>query len=314
MTDRRQRRIAAVIAAFNPDDDLLAHAAAIRAQVDELVVVDDCSTAPDAAGIFSRLTQDGITVLAMPRNSGIAATLNRGVEEVEATTRPEFILTFDQDSLPVAGYVDNALATYDRATAAGHRVGFVSAESFSGHRVPAMSIGTGTGTGQPEAFDPMQSGFFVPATTFAAIGRFEAGFFIDCVDSEFTARARAAGYSVLIGAGCAVEHRLGARLPARLFGRQLRFKGNELSFNYYAPFRMYYIVRNGTVLIRRYWRRNPAWLLRRSVEESKAQILRFTFSPDRSSLVAAAWQGLLDAVRGRDGQISNDLLNRFRAR
>ena len=312
MTDRRQRRIAAVIAAFNPDDDLLAHAAAIRAQVDELVVVDDCSTAPEAAGIFSQLTQDGVTVLAMPHNSGIAATLNRGVEELEATSRPEFILTFDQDSLPVDGYVDNALATFDQATAAGRKVGFVSAESFSGHRVPAM--GTGTGDGQPEAFDPMQSGFFIPAATFAAIGRFEAGFFIDCVDSEFTARARAAGYAILIGAGCAVEHRLGARLPATAFGRQLRFKGTGLSFNYYSPFRMYYIVRNGTTLIRRYWRRNPAWLLRRSVEETKAQLLRFTFSPDRRNLMTAAWHGLLDSVRGRDGRITNDLLNRFRAR
>ncbi len=312
MTDRRQRRIAAVIAAFNPDADLLANAAAIRAQVDELVVVDDCSTAPEAAGIFKQLARDGVTVLAMPDNSGIAATLNRGVAELEATTRPEFILTFDQDSLPVAGYVDNALATYDRATAAGQRVGFVSAESFSGHRVP--TLGPGTGTGQPEAFDPMQSGFFIPAATFTAIGRFEAGFFIDCVDSEFTARARAAGYTIPVGAGCAVEHRLGARLPAKAFGRQLRFRGNELSFNYYAPFRMYYIVRNGTVLIRRYWRRNPAWLLRRSVEESKALVLRFSFSPDRRNLLAAAWQGLLDAVRGRDGRISNDLLSRFRAR
>ncbi|MET3919692.1 glycosyltransferase [Arthrobacter sp. UYEF20] len=310
MTERRQRRIAAVIAAFNPDDDLLANAAAIRAQVDELVVVDDCSADPAAAGILARLQQQGVMVLAMPRNSGIAAALNRGVEELEATTAPEFILTFDQDSLPVAGYVDNALASYLLATAAGRRVGFVSAESFSGHRVPAL----GKTDGLAEAFDPMQSGFFIPVSTFAAIGRFDSGFFIDCVDSEFTARVRAAGYSVLIGAGCAVDHRLGARLPATVFGRPLRLKGSALSFNYYSPFRMYYIVRNGTTLIRRYWRRNPSWLLRRLVEESKAQLLRFAFSPDRGSLAIAAWHGFRDSSRGREGQISNELVNRFRAR
>lgn len=310
MTERRQRRIAAVIAAFNPDDELLANAAAIRAQVDELIVVDDCSSAPAAAGIFTQLQEQGSKVLALPRNSGIAAALNRGIEELEATTSPEFVLTFDQDSLPVPGYVDNALASYERATAAGRKVGFVSAESFSGHRVPAL----GKADGPSEAFDPMQSGFFIPVSTFSAIGRFETGFFIDCVDSEFTARARAAGYSVPIGAGCEVGHRLGARLPATVFGRPLRFRGSDLSFNYYSPFRMYYIVRNGTTLLRRYWQRNPSWILRRLVEETKAQLLRFAFSPDRRNLLIAAWQGFLDSGRGREGRISNELVNRFRAR
>jgi rhamnosyltransferase len=308
VTDRHQRRVAAVIAAFNPDEDLLANAAAIRAQVDELIVVDDGSPAPEAAGIFARLRDQGVKVLVQPHNSGIAAALNRGVDELESMASPEFILTFDQDSLPVADYVANALASYTRATASGRKVGFVCAESFSGHRVPAL----GQADSPAEAFDPMQSGFLVPVSTFTAIGKFETGFFIDCVDSEFTARTRAAGYSVLIGEGCEVGHRLGARLPATVFGRPLRFRGTGLSFNYYSPFRMYYIVRNGTTLVRRYWRRNPSWILRRLVEETKAQLLRFVFSPDRGNLVIAAWHGFLDARRGRQGRISDELVNRFR--
>jgi rhamnosyltransferase len=310
VTERRQRRIAAVVAAFNPDDDLLVNAAAIRSQVDELIVVNDCSTDPAADGIFAELRLRGVQVLDLPSNSGIAAALNRGIEELAATTVPEFILTFDQDSLPVDEYVDKALESYDRASAAGLKVGFVSAESFSRHRVPTLGK-----TGDfAEAFDPMQSGFFIPVSTFAAIGRLETGFFIDCVDSEFTVRARAAGYSVLVGAGCAVEHRLGARLPVTVLGRPLRFKGSALSFNYYSPFRMYYIARNGTTLTRRYWRRNPSWVFRRLLEETKAQLLRFAFSPDRRNLAIAAWQGCLDSLRGRDGQISNELVNRFRVR
>ncbi|WP_168709287.1 glycosyltransferase [Arthrobacter sp. PAMC25564] len=310
MTDRQDRRVAAVIAAFNPDEDLLVNAAAIRAQVDELVVVDDGSPAPAAAGIFTRLRDQGVEVLVQPHNSGIAAALNRGVGELRSTMSPEFILTFDQDSLPAPDYVANALASYARATASGRKVGFVCAESFSGHPVPAL----GRADSLAEAFDPMQSGFLIPVSTFAAIGTFETGFFIDCVDSEFTARARAAGYSVLIGAGCEVGHRLGARLPARLFGRPLRFRGTGLSFNYYSPSRMYYIVRNGTTLVRRYWRRNPAWVLRRLVEETKAQLLRFVFSPDRGKLTIAAWHGLLDSRRGQQGRISDELVSRFRAR
>ena len=310
MIESPQRRTAAVIAAFNPDDELLTNAAAIAAQVGQLVVVDDGSTSPTAAPIFDHLTEAGVEVLRLDQNSGIAAALNRGIEELGATTRPEFVLTFDQDSLPVPDYVSRALATFDDATAQGKKVGFVSAESFSGHRVPVL----GTANGLNEAFDPMQSGFFIPMSTLADVGDFEAGFFIDCVDSEFTARVRAAGYSILIGAGCEVGHRLGARLPAKMLGRPVRLRGNDLSFNYYSPFRMYYIMRNGATLVRRYWRRNPVWVIRRLVEDAKAQLLRFAFSPDRRYLAIAAWEGLVDSCRGRQGRISQDLLNRIQPR
>lgn len=310
MIESPQRRTAAVIAAFNPDDELLSNAESIGVQVDELIVVDDCSTSPASESIFDRLSETGAKVLRLSSNSGIAAALNRGLEELEATTRPDFVLTFDQDSLPVPRYVANALATYDRATAKGQRVGFVSAETFSGHRVPAL----GTSIGLPEAFDPMQSGFFIPYSTLADVGNFETGFFIDCVDSEFTARVRAAGYRIIIGEGCEVGHRLGARLPAKVLGRPLRLRGDDLSFNYYSPFRMYYIMRNGTTLARRYWRRNPVWVMRRMLEDAKAQLLRFAFSPDRRYLAIAAWEGFVDSCRGRQGRISPDLLDRLQPR
>lgn len=308
MTERHNKRVAAVIAAFNPDDDLLVNAAAIRRQVDELVVVDDCSSSPTAAAIFEQLQERGIQVVHQPTNSGIAASLNRGMAELRVT--PDFILTFDQDSLPVEDYVPRALDTYEQATSSGLKVGFVSPESFSGHKVPTQGLSKGF----PEAFDPMQSGFFIPSSTLAAIGNFDAGFFIDCVDSEFTARARAARYHVIVGNGCEVGHRLGVRIPAKIGRRLLHLRGVELSFNYYSPFRMYYIMRNGTTLVRRYWRSNPAWIVRRLAEDFKAQILRFSFSPDRKYLAMAAWQGFLDACSGKQGRISQELLNRVSAR
>ncbi|GAA4029862.1 MULTISPECIES: glycosyltransferase [Arthrobacter] len=310
MIESPQRRTAAVIAAFNPDNELLTNAESIAAQVDELIVVDDCSTSSAAESIFDDLAATGVKVLRLGSNSGIAAALNRGIKELESSTRPDFVLTFDQDSLPVREYVANALATYDRAASVGKKVGFVSAETFSGHRVPVL----GASNGVSEAFDPMQSGFFIPLSTLAHVGNFEAGFFIDCVDSEFTARVRAAGYSIVIGSGCEVRHRLGARLPAKVFGWPLRLRGKDLSFNYYSPFRMYYIMRNGTTLARRYWRSNPAWVLRRMVEDAKAQLLRFAFSPDRRSLAIAAWEGVVDSCRGRQGRINQDLLNRIQPR
>jgi rhamnosyltransferase len=278
--------------------------------VDDLVVVDDCSTASTAAGIFEDLASLGINVSHLPANSGIGAAMNSGIDALMRAGSPDFILTFDQDSTPVSGYVTSAVETYDDATRAGLKVGFVSAESFSGHPVPTLR----SRSGFAEAFDPMQSGFLVPATTLAVIGHFEAGFFIDCVDSEFTARARAAGYSVLTGRGCEVAHRLGRRLPAKFLGRPVHLGGSELSFNYYSPLRMYYIMRNGTTLARRYLPKAPLWVLRRLAEDAKAQTLRFAFSPDRGKLAAAAWAGLWDSFRGKQGRIDSELASRVLTR
>ncbi|WP_159826593.1 glycosyltransferase [Arthrobacter sp. 9AX] len=299
-----------MIAAYNPDTDLIANAQAILKQVDELVVVDDCSGGSNAESIFADLAALGITVVHQPENSGIGAALNRGIEALASNATPDFVLTFDQDSMPVPNYVSSALNTYDDAVGAGIKVGFVTAESFSGHRVPTVKARHQF----HEAFDPMQSGFFVPMETIDSLGQFEAGFFIDCVDSEYTARARASGFSVLAGQGCEVAHRLGRRLPARLMGHAVRLGGSELSFNYYPPLRMYYIMRNGTTLARRYLAKAPLWVLRRLIEDAKAQLLRFTFSPDRGQLAAAAWAGLRDSFGGRQGRISSELASRVTSR
>ncbi|MFH5878073.1 glycosyltransferase [Arthrobacter sp. NA-172] len=103
MIESPQRRTAAVIAAFNPDDDLLSNAESIGKQVDEIIVVDDCSTSPASESILDQLAATGVKILRLSSNSGIAAALNFGIEELESTTRPDFVLTFDQDSLPVPG-------------------------------------------------------------------------------------------------------------------------------------------------------------------------------------------------------------------
>jgi rhamnosyltransferase len=310
VTTPRQRRIGAVIAAYNPDTDLIANAVAILRQVDELVVVDDCSSEPAAESIFADLAALGVTIVRQIENSGIGAALNRGIEALASKAAPDFVLTFDQDSMPVPDYVTSALKTYDDAVRAGIRVGFVTAESFSGHRVTTLNARHHF----HEAFDPMQSGFFVPMETIDSLGQFEAEFFIDCVDSEYTARARASGFSVLAGQGCEVAHRLGRRLPARIMGRAVRLGGSELSFNYYSPLRMYYIMRNGTTLARRYLAKAPLWVLRRLIEDAKAQLLRFAFSPDRGQLAAAAWAGLRDSFCGRHGRINSELASRVTSR
>jgi rhamnosyltransferase len=298
--------VVAIVASYRPDADLVATAAQLAEQFDHVVVVDDGSP-HEFSACLDEIEATGVRVLRRPQNAGIAASLNAGIRSAEESWRPDYVVTFDQDSVPVEDYAARALATYREARAAGRRVGFVVASSYSGHPVHTR----GEVAGFAVAFDPMQSGFVIPRETLDLIGHLDDGLVIDGVDSEYTARARAAGLDVLVGAGCDIRHQLGRRDPARLFGRPLRVLGREISYNYHSPQRVYYIARNGTTLTRRYLLKDPSWVLRRLGEETKAHLLRLAFSPNRRAIATAMIAGYRDSFGGRSGQVSVPLADRL---
>ncbi|MEP6799736.1 MAG: family 2 glycosyl transferase, partial [Lapillicoccus sp.] len=162
------------------------------------------------------------------------------------------------------------------------------------------------------AFDPMQSGWVVPVGTFDRVGLLEEDLVIDGVDSEFTARCRAAGLDPVVGAGCALEHGQGERMPARLLGRPVAVRGVAVAYNRHAPARVYYMTRNGTIITRRYLVRQPRWVLRRLGEEALAHVIRLAFDPQRGRLVVAILAGWRDGLLGRTGRIPADLEQRLR--
>lgn len=297
---------AAVIAAYRPSPTLVSTVRALAMQVDHIVIVDDGSP-EGSAGVLAELEGTGATVLRLPTNQGIAVALNTGVNHAREQWLPDYFITLDQDSVLSEDYVATALETVARAQAAGVGVGFVCAASYSGHPSPAM----GEIQGFRQAFDPMQSGFVIPRKTIESVGPFASDFFIDGVDSDFTMRCREAGLATIIGPDCAIEHDLGERGKAVVLGRSVSLFGREISFNYHSPSRIYYICRNGTVLTKRYARRYPKWVARRLIEESKAHLLRFLFSPNRVKLLTAAAAGFRDALRSRMGRIPADLETRL---
>lgn len=298
--------VAAVIAAYKPAAALVHTLEALARQVTHIIVVDDGS--PDAsAQIFADLEQAGALVIHQGTNQGIGAALNAGVTRAGEVFHPDYFITLDQDSVLVDDYVSQAMETLTRARAAGLDVGFICAESYSGHASPVWKAGQGF----RQAFDPMQSGFFIPRETIDTVGLFAAEFFIDGVDSDFTMRCRTAGLATIIGPGCTIEHDLGERGQAEILGRKVRVLGREIGFNYHSPSRIYYICRNGTVLSKRYLRSNPQWVSRRLVEEFKAHLLRFLFSPNRVALLTAAVAGLRDGFNSKSGRIPSALEKRL---
>ncbi|UPO75590.1 glycosyltransferase [Arthrobacter sp. Helios] len=296
MTD--SYRVAAVISAYNPPSDLVEKVKRLTDQVDLIVVVDDGSPSADPA-VLEGLSEAGAVVLKQASNSGIAAALNAGIRYA-ADSAPDFFLTLDQDSELDAGYVAAALQAYDRARTQGIAVGMVCAESHNGGAVMLQK----SGAPFPEAFDPMQSGTLIPAATFDAAGLLEEDLFIDCVDSEFTARIREMGLLALIAPGCNITHSVGDSRPMRLGTWHVTVGGQKRFVHSHAPFRVYYITRNGLVMYRRYLAKQPIWVLRRIGLEIVFYGVRVVYGPHRLRQIAAIAFGVRDALTGRMGRIS----------
>ncbi|MFJ7750582.1 glycosyltransferase [Arthrobacter sp. NPDC097144] len=291
-------RVAAVISAFNPPSDLVEKVQRLAAQVERVIVVDDGSPAADPA-VYEALEAAGAVVLKQGENSGIAAALNAGIRYA-AESSPDFYLTLDQDSELDPGYVALALDAFDKATAQGVPVGMVCAECHN--QLPVMV--QKAGVEHPEAFDPMQSGTLIPAAVFDTAGLLEEDLFIDCVDSEFTARIRDLGLKAIVAPGCNITHAVGEARPMRLGTWHVTVGGQKRFVHSHAPFRVYYITRNGLVMYKRYLTKQPVWVLRRIGLEVVFYGVRVVYGPHRARQVAAIVLGIRDALTGRMGRIS----------
>ncbi len=299
------QNVCGVVSAFNPGPENVANVAWLLQFVEHVVVVDDGSP-NDVSQALSEMEQAGAVIVRLGSNSGFATALNTGVKEAIARWEPEWIVTMDQDSRFTGNYVASALATA-RSSRDPESVGMVCAESHN--HIPLPTWG---GDEEPQIFDPMTSGTLVRTSSFKAVGFFDEGFFIDCVDSEFNARLRERGLRALAGRGCNLEHSLGNARPMKVLGWHARVGSKKLYVYYHAPFRVYYITRNSLILARRYALKQPKWVLRRIYMEIQSHVVRFGFGPNRRKHFVAATAGVRDALRQKMGKIDESLAARLR--
>jgi len=235
----------------------------------------------------------------MPSNSGIAAALNRGIDEALQRWSPEFLVTLDQDSALDGGYIAAALGTFEKAKAHGIEPGLIGAESHNGLNVPLLNRRTEF----PEAFDPLQSGALIPVSTLKRVGMLDERLFIDCVDSEFNLRVRSRGLATLIGQGCNMTHALGHAQPMMILGWHVTVLGVKRHVHSHPSFRVYYMTRNSIYLWRQYGARFPGWLVRRLRFQLESDVFRLLYGTNRKGQVRAFARGFWDGWLGRLGKI-----------
>jgi glycosyltransferase involved in cell wall biosynthesis len=113
-------RVAVIIPCFNSDPLLREAVVSLQeAEPLEVLVVDDASTDPATLEVLAQLEGDGVTVLRLTVNGGVARARAAGV----AATSAPYVFPLDADDLAIEGHIARAADRLDADPAAAACVG-----------------------------------------------------------------------------------------------------------------------------------------------------------------------------------------------
>ncbi|WP_336856751.1 glycosyltransferase [Sinomonas albida] len=298
--------VAIVMPMFSPRRESIDRLQGLAAQARQVILVDDNPAEnrdwSDALG-----TAPNVRVIRHATNRGIAAALNTGVREVLDAPEIEYVITLDQDSELPTHYVEKFLCEQAANDLSNQTTGILCPERMDGRRVATRRNGAAP-------YDPMQSGMFIPLSTFRKVGLFDESLFIDAVDSDFALRTRKSGLDVEFVRDTDLQHGLGEQIPATIFGRNLRWRGATKFFSSHSATRLYYIARNHLIVNVRFLGFDPAWVMRRFYEDIKLVGINIVFGPEKPKLGLAVSAGLLHGAMRKAGKIPPRLSRRLAAK
>jgi len=291
--------VCAIVVAYYPDEKFDERVQSLLHQVAHVVVVDNTPDKRHSTRVKNDFhTGAQLHVIENPNNLGIAAALNQGLEYAKVNGFM-WILTLDQDTLCFPDMVETLLNVSKTCKPTPLVIG--------GNYLDPRSRRTKVPDGEAAAFleqkTVITSGSLVDTGLATAIGGFRADYFIDQVDHEFCLRARARGHRVVISCKPVMTHSVGS--PG---GVRLPFLGVLPN---HPPVRKYYIARNTVVTIAEYWRREPAWCLRRLTRLLLGLVEMALLEKDRFGKVRAFAAGVMDGLRRRMGPCRIESARKF---
>lgn len=236
-------------------------------------------------------------------NLGIAAALNRGIDKALEQGAGAVVL-FDQDSLPSARLVHRLQQVWLQSENQGIRVGAVGPvlvdrgdsqvlwaylPSNWGRR---RFLPRPPGTWQVDHL--ITSGCLIPASAIARIGTMNEALFIDGVDLEWSARARAQGFVLLMDGQECLLHRIG-ETRRMVLGRRM---------NIHKPFRSYFIVRNACIMLRDP-RLQLGWRLTHALQVLRGTLVSTCAGNQKLARLHFVLWGLWHGLLGRSGALPN---------
>ncbi|HRW18357.1 MAG TPA: glycosyltransferase family 2 protein [Dermatophilaceae bacterium] len=293
-------RVSAVVVLYHPELPLLAaQQVAVLEQVDELVYIDNGGGQEAVEALAAGAVDPRVSVIGRGVNVGLARALNDGLAHVRQSSAA-YALLLDQDSVPEPGCVATLLRGLDVAAevvAAGPAIrdeltGQV--EHFARLRLPLNSRIDPKHPPVSEFFDVdflITSGTLLRMDLLERAGPMDDALFVDCIDFDWSFRARSRGLRLIATFATTLSHRRGDQIHQLPGGLPLRI---------HSATRLYYMHRNRVRLYRRGY--VPlAWKVHDIGRLVVKLALLLTFVPGRAARASAVARGLRDGLRADPG-------------
>lgn len=285
--------VCAVVVTFRPDITARENFAAVRPQVQGMVVVDNGSPDASLGWIRAAGAELDFSVIENGENRGLPVALNAGIEW--ATTHGyRWVVLFDQDSTVTEGLIDTMLEEFERLSS-HTRVGIVAPRYVNRdtgekdiHSSPKLADG-----GLDAAWT---SGSLIPITVFKDVGGFEPSLVIDLLDYEFSLRVRSAGYVIAECAEAVLLHTPGFPTRHRLLGI------SSFTTDGHSPARRYYRFRNRIWIVKRYRRKFRGLALHNLKMQLKEAVKIALGERSRWTTFKFIARGICDGIIGRTGK------------
>lgn len=278
--------IAALVTAFHPDERVLDVIEAARQSCSLVVVIDNT---PGGSERLGRVFPNNVRVLGPGMNLGLAGALNLGLREIDATPDVPIgtVLLMDQDSVLAPELVHGLEAILQDPTIAAASPAPWDATNAS-YIDPRTALRKDV-TDRPAV---ITSGLLIRRSALADVGDFREDFFVDCVDQDFCLRLAKAGHRIVQDKRLKLPHSLGET-------RTHRFLVGKVRVSHHATWRLYWVFRNGVILIRENGWSNPLWSLSRVLILLRWMLLTLLYEAPRGTRLRAVVHGTFDGLFGR---------------
>lgn len=300
MTISRQRTAArpnqtntcAVIITFHPDEGFVERLTQVASQFPKVFIVDNGSNPISLRMLQNEVCSPKVFLIKNQSNRGIAAALNQGTRLAKSENF-DWVVTLDQDTDIYPGFFSGLLDVYNNS---GNEKIVVGSNYDEPHKSKAQANLLPCNSIAIERKTLITSGMLLPLEIFERIGQFREDYFIDSVDHEFSLRARANGYRMLISCKTLMRHSIGNTKKEK--------QGFKLFLSYHhPPKRKYYISRNTVFTAIRYFSNEPAWSIRQGWRMLSDLASIILLENDKSRKIKAFLTGVLHGFRGKMGPI-----------
>lgn len=248
------KNIFAAIVTFRPTNDLIELIEALsRQSIHTLIVVND--TDGESEQVLCDLKVTPPSVIQNAKNMGVGCALNQALDYGKRL-KFEWMITFDQDSLPLESYFAELSNHYEFTQQTPNAA--VIAPTLITRCALEIRTDAYLGMDSERYFlvdTAVTSGSIYRIGAIAAVGGFASDYFIDYVDHEICLKLKRHDFLSFRSTGARVRHQIGSH-------RIIRIAGMNFSLTEYHPHRHYFIARNRILTYRRYIRQFPLWVIR----------------------------------------------------